>query len=460
MGFPFHQWAFSGQFGVTAWRNHYGGRVVNQKRPNAPRRVRGDGGLYRKTRRVTDPETGKTRTETYWQASWDVPTDLLGEGRARRRITGSGPTAQAARRNLERNKTEFLAGGRKSPDVVKGVPKGSTPTVAELYEAWADDLEKGKVRDTVVYHYRGFFRNHVLPHIGETRVDKLNRRMLNVLFHSTLPSKRRVVAGVDKGPLLSADARLNIYRTVSKFLGFAELHGFIEHHPLRGVPAPRVEKRTVDVDYWAAQADELLEKLVEADDKDYCRWVIQFLGLRRAERLGLLWADITDLDGTSPTLTVRRQLARHTDGSGWWLRPTKTGKERTIALAEPWLSALRAHRAAQDELRAKPEWKPRPGFEDLVFLRPDGSFYTLNSDNRDWRRTLERYGFEYWRGHINRHITASRLAATDPPTPLNVVYSILGHDSEVIGQWYSRVMARQQIPAMATYGATFRRRRK
>ena len=95
-----------------------------------------------------------------------------------------------------------------------------------------------------------------------------------------------------------------------------------------------------------------------------------------------------------------------------------------------------------------------------MFLRDNGSFYTLNSDNRDWHKVLDRYGFEYWRGHINRHITASRLAATDPPTPLNVVYSILGHDSEAIGFYYSKVMQRQQVPAMDAYGATFMQRRR
>ena len=95
-----------------------------------------------------------------------------------------------------------------------------------------------------------------------------------------------------------------------------------------------------------------------------------------------------------------------------------------------------------------------------MFLRADGSVYTLNADNLDWHAVLDRHGLPYWRGHINRHITASRLAATDPPTPLNVVYSVLGHDSSVLGQYYSKVMKQQQVPAMSTYGKTFMPRRK
>jgi integrase len=308
--------------------------------------------------------------------------------------------------------------------------------------------------------YRGYFQNHVLPYLGDIKVNRIDKRRLALLFSETLPKKRDVRDGIDRGPLLSNSSQLNVYRALSKFLTYAEVHNYIDHNPLRSVAAPKVKRAKIDVDKYSALADTLLDRLVADDDPEYCRWLMQFLGLRRAERLGLRWSDITGLNGKNPMLTVRGQLARHDDGS-WYLKATKTGKERKIALSEPWISALRQHKKNQDaHRRDKKNWKPRKGFEDLVFLRPNGSFYTLNADNLDWHRVLDRHGLPYWRGHINRHVTASRLAATDPPTPLNVVYSVLGHDSDAIGYYYSKVMERQQVPAMATYGATFTRRRK
>jgi integrase len=424
------------------------------------RRPRNGGGLYTKTRTRRDPRTGRTYEVTYWEASWDIPEDRRQAGFARKRITGSGPTQSIALRNLEHNKEAFLAGRSRGREHVKGIPKGVMPTVAQLFEAWIDEVGKGDISDIVAGKYRGYFENHLLPYLGDIKVNRIDKRRLALLFSETLPKKRDVRDGIDRGPLLSNSSQLNVYRALSKFLTYAEVHNYIDHNPLRSVAAPKVKRAKIDVDKYSALADTLLDRLVADDDPEYCRWLMQFLGLRRAERLGLRWSDITGLNGKNPMLTVRGQLARHDDGS-WYLKATKTGKERKIALSEPWISALRQHKKNQDaHRRDKKNWKPRKGFEDLVFLRPNGSFYTLNADNLDWHRVLDRHGLPYWRGHINRHVTASRLAATDPPTPLNVVYSVLGHDSDAISYYYSKVMERQQVPAMATYGATFTRRRK
>jgi integrase len=425
----------------------------------AQRRPRHGGGLYEKTRTRVDPTSGRTITVVYWEASWDVPTDRLQPGTGRKRITGSGATPSIALRNLERNKEAYLSGKSHGRETLKGIPKGSVPSVRQLYEVWIAEIRTGAVSDIVASKYAGFFTNHVLPHIGDRPINRLDKRTLSLLFADTLPKKRKVRNGTVVGPLLSTSSQLNIYRSLSKFLTYAEVHGYIEYNPLRAVPAPKVSVPKIDVDRYSLLADQLLDKLAADDDPDHCRWLMQFLGLRRAERLGLRWSDITDLASNNPTMIVRRQLARYADG-GWYLKGTKTGRERTISIPEPWLSALRAHKLRQDELRQQPAWKPRKGFDDLVFLRADGSHYTLNADNLDWHAVLDRHGLPYWRGHINRHITASRLAATDPPTPLNVVFSILGHDSDAIGHYYSKVMKQQQVPAMTTYGETFMQRRK
>lgn len=429
------------------------------KKPAVTRRTPGDGGRYRKVRYRTDPETGRQVKVIYYEASWDIPPDRLPAGVRRKRITGSGPTLQMAMRNLEKNKEAFLAGKGRGREHVKGIPKGVMPTVAQLFEAWIEEVARGDVSAVVASKQAGYFENHVLPHIGDIKVNRLDKRKLTFLMTETLPKKRDIRDGADHGQLLKSSSRLNIYRALSKFLNYAEIHNFIDHNPMRSVTAPKVTKPKIDVNKYSALADTLIEKLAAANDPDYCRWLMQFLGLRRAERLGLCWSDIENLNGKNPRMVVRQQLARLASG-GWELKQTKTGKERTIPIPEPWLSALRELKKAQAVTKKQPGWKPRKGFEDLVFLRADGSFYTLNADNRDWHKVLERYGFEYWRGHINRHVTASRLAATVPPTPLNVVYSILGHDSEAIGYYYSKVMERQQVPAMDAYGATFMQRRR
>ena len=431
---------------------------MSTKKSAVSRRTAGDGGRYRKVRYRTDPMTGRTIEVVYFEASWDVPPHQLPVGVTRKRITGSGPSATIALRNLEANKEAFLSGKSRGREAVKGIPRGKVPTVAELFEAWTHELDlSDDISDIVVGKYKGFFENHILPYIGDTKITKLDWQNLSLLFSDTLAKKK------DKrtGRKLTGGARLNIYRALSKFLNYAVIHGFIKDNPLRAVAKPKVRTPQPDVEMYSELADGLLEKLRKDKDPDYCRWLMQFLGLRRAERLGLRWSDITDLNGDKPLLTVRRQLARY-DTGGWYLKPTKTGKERKIPLSEPWISALREHKKYQDELRKLPTWKPAPGegFGDLVFTQRNGRFITLNSDNLHWHKVLDKYSLPYWRGHINRHITASRLAATDPPTPPAVAMALLGHDSEAMNRWYTKVMERQQVPAMETYGATFMPRRK
>lgn len=120
------------------------------------RRPRNGGGLYTKTRTRRDPHTGRTYAVTYWEASWDIPEDRRQAGFARKRITGSGPTQSIALRNLEHNKEAFLAGRGRGRENVKGIPKGVMPTVAQLFDAWIDEIEKGAVSDIVAGKYRGY----------------------------------------------------------------------------------------------------------------------------------------------------------------------------------------------------------------------------------------------------------------------------------------------------------------
>jgi len=291
--------------------------AARKKSVSPTRGPRNGGGLYKKTRTRIDPSTGREVKVIYWQASWDVPEDKRSPGSSRTRITGTGPTASIALLNLEQNKEALLTGRLAAREHLKGIPKGTMPTVTQLYEAWIDEISKGAVSDIVASKQAGYFTNHVLPHIGTMKINKVDKRTLNFLMTQTLPKKRRVdVKGNDKGPLLSPSSRLNIYRALSKFLNYAEVHNYVSHNPMRSVTAPKVAKPKIDIDKYSALADQLLEKLNDEEDSDYCRWLMQFLGLRRAERLGLSWQDIKNLNGKNPQIVVCRQLARYAAG-GW-----------------------------------------------------------------------------------------------------------------------------------------------
>src|SRR5207247_625275 len=102
-------------------------------------------------------------------------------------------------------------------------------------------------------------------------------------------------------------------------------------------------------------------------------------GLRQGEALGLSWADVAGLDGPTPSLTVRRSLAR--SAAGWALAEPKTARSRrTLELGSTAAAALRRQRLRQKEARlaAGDLWQDRDGlvFTDRIGRLLDGTVVT------------------------------------------------------------------------------------
>ena len=224
--------------------------------------------------------------------------------------------------------------------------------------------------------------------------------------------------------------------------------------------------------------------------EDYCRFLLQLLGLRRAERLGLTWGNIEGLNTKTPLLLVKQQLARHERTeydynlrskdtqrlSGWYIKEwTKNKKERKIPLQGAFITELRAYKKQWDA--NKKVWEPirqqkieehkvwvangRKGEEpqivpplkmdDLIFLKPDGNLITLNRDNEDWRMYLELAGVKGWRAHLNRHITATIFANAKNPPSVQVMKEMLGHETTAMSEYYSRILDRNMADAVGSY---------
>lgn len=416
------------------------------------RRQKMTGGLYRKTGYYRHADTGEQVPYIYWQATREVQPEHLPPGVERKRITGSGSTEREALSRLEANWLAYHS-GEATPRTRRrrGRP---VLTVQGLYEKWQAENELGAVSDQMAYKYEGYFRNHITPHIGSRKLDDLTESDLRLLFSDVLPRKRRTNPdGTPGKPLLSGAAIRNIYMALSGCLNYGVRNGHLDRSPLKALPVPKKQPPRDDIEAASANARTLLAKLAADDEADYCRWLFQFLGLRRAERLGLAWSNIQGLNTDSPRMVIRQQLARYANGDGWYVKPqTKTNSVRTVAIPEPFLSALREHKRRQDKQRQSPDWQPKEEFADLVFLQANGDIITLNRDNQDWHKLLDRYGLPYWRAHLNRHITATWLAEMQPPVPIGTVQSILGHDTEAMTIYYAKTTQQQQAVPMRQYG--------
>lgn len=399
--------------------------------------------MTKKTRWYVDDDGNRTPF-TYWQASWEVPAELLPAGMTRKRVTGTGRSKPEALARLKENREAFEKGEAK-----RGKTRlSSKATVRTLFDEWDKNNKAGAVSSTMAWKYEGYFKNHILPHIGDRRLDSLTETDLLTLFNLTLPAKKD-----DKGrQLLGGPARRNIYMALSGCLKFAVRQHYIAVNPLEAVKPPRKEKPKDDIDAVLAEGRTVLEAIQTGDKPDEARWLLAFLGLRRGERLGLSWANVRGLDTDDPKLVIDQQLAWD-KGPGLHIKPaTKSKKSRTIPLTEPWVSALRRHRDRWEEMTSQPGFEfKKPEYADLVFVQENGNVIHPNDDNDDWRELLTSLGIEPWRAHLTRHITAILLAER-PDIPISVVMAILGHQTEAMSVYYSHVDQVRVRAPMEAYG--------
>jgi integrase len=176
--------------------------------------------------------------------------------------------------------------------------------------------------------------------------------------------------------------------------------------------------------------------------------LMAFTGMRRGETAGLHWHD-TDLDASE--LTVTCQLAQ----IGWKTKLTAPKSEdsyRTIALAEPIVQLLRAHRAKQERDRAT----LGEGWPDtnLVFTHPDGRPLHPAQLTYEFYKLVREHDLPPIRLHDLRHGTATH--ALTAGIDIKLVQDLLGHTtSSFTRDTYTSVADEARRTAADTLAAFF-----
>jgi integrase len=148
-------------------------------------------------------------------------------------------------------------------------------------------------------------------------------------------------------------------------------------------------------------------------------------------------------------------------GQGLFLKPaTKSGKDRTVTLQDPWLSSLVRLKELRKQQKRLPEFQPEPQFADLVFLKDNGKPYDLNEDNELWKKVNQIHNSKQpaIRGHAVRHVAATKMA--DAGVTRDVAMAILGHESESISFYYGRMGAIGQKDQVEKFGSEITKRIK
>ncbi len=322
---------------------------------------------------------------------------------ARRKVLQTGyATKKQASEALTRALHAGLRGRYVSPDKL---------TVATfLVEQWLPTIA-GTVRETTQLVYRLHVEKHIVPHIGELRLQNLTTRDVDKLY-ATLAS----TPGARGKPLSPATCRA-VHRVLHRALVKAVEWDLIARNPADSAERPRITRHEMTT--WTRRELTTFLQLTEGD-RLFPLWrLLAMTGLRRGEALGLRWHDV---DTESGRITVRRQRVQ----VGYRVEeyPTlKGGAAHPVSIDGGTVAALR--RQSQQQLDDAAEWQAAWIGDGHVFCRENGEPWQPDRVTKLFDQAVKASGATRIRLHDLRH-THATLALQAGIHP-KVVQERLGH---------------------------------
>lgn len=311
----------------------------------------------------------------------------------------------------------------------------SNASVAHLLKEWIKACQSTGRSITTVHTYEGYIRNHILPAIGVTAIDKLTAKELDDLY-SSMQKKGYASSSIHQ-----------VHSIMHRALRQAEKWGWVDRNVagLATVPRSHVKPPT------SPAVNVLAELLREASQRDpQIESVIAFAavtGLRRGEIVALKFSDV-DLD--TGTLHVRRAF-KTAGKSGSEIGDTKTHAERLLALDEIGLAVVSRQRLVSLALAEK----TRLALPDDPWLFPSPDLQSPMHPDRitgAFRRIAVAIGKPEFHFHSLRHFSATEMIAAG--VDVRTVAARLGHaDASVTLRVYAHALPERDRAAAELLGS-------
>jgi integrase len=290
--------------------------------------------------------------------------------------------------------------------------KPSQRTIASfLVDEWLPAV-KPKLRASTWASYRTNTNAHVVPVLGEVKLQGLSPMQLNLFYARLLERGRRRGGGG-----LSPKTVRNIHVMLHRALKDAVRWGYLPRNVADAVDPP--VGRSAERHVWTPDQLGAFLEHVRAD-RLYALWLlVATTGMRRGELAGLRWVDIDFANAR-----VSPQRPRVVVDYAVQVSEPKTAKgRRALALDAATLAVLREHQTRQAEEKAV----IGAGYQDsgLVFTWPDGAPIHPDLITRWFEQHSRAAALPKIRLHDVRHSYAS--AALAAGVPAKVISERLGH---------------------------------
>lgn len=326
-------------------------------------------------------------------------------GKRTRKWHKAGSTKRAAQKLLSELLEAHETNTSLEPDQVT--------VAAYLVDEWLPSI-RNEVRYSTFDSYRRNIEIHVIPRIGDARLQALRPLDLTRYYTELLESGRRDGRGG-----LSAKSVRNIHLILHRAFADAVDLLYLRTNPAAAAKPPRVKaSESVVIRYWTGPE---LRTFLDANE-DHRHWPLWYLaantGMRRGELVGLRWRDV---DLTTQRIFIRNAIISVAYKSHDSVPKTRRS-QRTIDIDDRTVEILLQHRTAQNAERTGLGIR---GQAEFVFTKPDGSPFHPDLIRQAFNRRVERTSVPRIRFHDLRHTHATLLLKAGAPP--KVVSERLGH---------------------------------
>lgn len=287
----------------------------------------------------------------------------------------------------------------------------------KAYEKWLR-LYETTVEESTLSTTVGYFKNHILPHFGQTKIQDIT---INKCEDFALAYK-----DYSKGK--------SMYYYAKSVMEYAKKHYNLKENPFEKASLPRFYEHEEECKFLEPkEVSQLINYFEHNIFRKTLFRVLCYVGLRRGEALALTWEDI---DFKTKTLTVNKAIGINKQNQVYLKGPKNKASYRTLDLDSKTLLSLK-------ELKLSSK-------SDLVFPSPIGGYLRLSTPNEKLQETLEKLGIKKITLHDLRHTHASLLFASG--RSVKYVQARLGHSrAETTMNIYVHVTQKEQDQAMEDF---------
>ena len=209
-------------------------------------------------------------------------------------------------------------------------------TVAEWLRLWYELYAKPNIRPTTADSYRLGIEKHVIPRIGDIKLNKLTSREIQKMYKDLQENGRLRKSQKSKKPGLSSSTVRGIHMMLHNALDRAVKERLILRNPTEDCIIPKIQKQEMKILH-----PEDMKAYLEAADK---RGVLPMFylelvtGIRKGELTALLWSD---LDEEKRTISVSKQAVGDRHRNVTISRPKTENSVRKISIPESAMELLR-----------------------------------------------------------------------------------------------------------------------